>query len=87
LWHAPRGWTAAGLLVFAVAMLIAVRVSVAAYEIPSTSLTPELAPDYDKRTSLLGLTAGSSRSRRSQWSRSCSTWSILRQDADNPLAC
>ena len=53
LWHAPRGLDGTALLVFAVAMLIAVRVSVAAYEIPSTALTPELAPDYDKRTSLL----------------------------------
>jgi len=53
LWHAPRGLDGPALLVFAVAMLIAVRVSVASYEIPSTALTPELAPDYDKRTSLL----------------------------------
>ena len=53
LWHAPKGLDGPALLVFAVAMLIAVRVSVAAYEIPSTALTPELAPDYDKRTSLL----------------------------------
>jgi Na+/melibiose symporter-like transporter len=53
LWNAPHGLDGAALLVFAVMALIGVRVSVAAYEIPSTALAPELAPDYDKRTSLL----------------------------------
>ena len=84
LWHAPKGLDGAGLLVFAVAMLIAVRVSVAAYEIPSTALTPELAPDYDKRTSLLAF----------RWFFAISAIAVvqillyvvyLRQDADNPL--
>jgi len=84
LWHAPRGLEGAELLVFAVAMLIAVRVSVAAYEIPATALTPELAPDYDKRTSLLAY----------RWFFSISAIAVvqillytvyLRQDADNPL--
>ena len=84
LWHAPKGLDGAGLLVFAVAMLVAVRVSVAAYEIPSTALTPELAPDYDKRTSLLAY----------RWFFAISAIAVvqillyvvyLRQDADNPL--
>ena len=84
LWHAPKGLDGTGLLVFAVAMLIAVRVSVAAYEIPSTALTPELAPDYDKRTSLLAF----------RWFFAISAIAVvqillyvvyLRQDADNPL--
>src|SRR5437762_443788 len=39
--------------VSAAVLSAAVLVSVASYEIPSTALTPELAPDYDKRTSLL----------------------------------
>jgi Na+/melibiose symporter-like transporter len=84
LWHAPKGLDGPALLVFAVAMLIAVRVSVAAYEIPSTALTPELAPDYDKRTSLLAY----------RWFFAISAIAVvqillyvvyLRQDADNPL--
>ncbi|MGH3583974.1 MAG: MFS transporter, partial [Mycobacterium sp.] len=84
LWHAPRGLDGTALLVFAVAMLIAVRVSVATYEIPSTALTPELAPDYDKRTSLLAY----------RWFFAISAIAVvqillyvvyLRQDADNPL--
>ena len=84
LWHAPRGLDGPALLVFATAMLIAVRVSVAAYEIPSTALTPELAPDYDKRTSLLAY----------RWFFAISAIAVinivlytvyLRQDAANPL--
>jgi Na+/melibiose symporter-like transporter len=84
LWHAPKGLDGMELLVFATAMLIAVRVSVAAYEIPSTALTPELAPDYDKRTSLLAY----------RWFFAISAIAVvqillyvvyLRQDADNPL--
>jgi len=53
LWHAPRRLDGTALLVFAVVALIGVRVSISAYEIPSTALAPELAPDYDKRTSVL----------------------------------
>jgi Na+/melibiose symporter-like transporter len=84
LWHAPRGLDGTALLVFAVAMLVAVRISVAAYEIPSTALAPELAPDYDKRTSLLAF----------RWFFAISAIAVvqillyvvyLRQDADNPL--
>jgi GPH family glycoside/pentoside/hexuronide:cation symporter len=84
LWHAPQGLDGVTLLVFAVAMLIAVRVSVASYEIPSTALTPELAPDYDKRTSLLAF----------RWFFAISAIAViqivlytvyLRQDAANPL--
>jgi len=84
LWHAPKGLDGTALLVFATAMLVAVRVSVAAYEIPSTALTPELAPDYDKRTSLLAF----------RWFFAISAIAVvqillyvvyLRQDADNPL--
>lgn len=53
VWHAPQGVDGTALLVFAVLALIGVRVSIAANEIPSTALAPELAPDYDKRTSIL----------------------------------
>ena len=83
LWHAPKGMDGGALLVLAVVMLIAVRVSVAAYEIPSTALTPELAPDYDKRTSLLAY----------RWFFAITAIAVtqivlytvyLRQDASNP---
>jgi GPH family glycoside/pentoside/hexuronide:cation symporter len=84
LWHAPRGLSPQGLLAFAIAMLIAVRVSVACYEIPSTSLAPELAPEYDKRTVLLSF----------RWFFTIAAVAginiilytvYLRQDANNPL--
>ena len=84
LWHAPRGLDGVPLLLFAVVMLIAVRVAIAAYEIPSTSLAPELAPDYDKRTSLLAY----------RWFFGIGAIAVvsillyavfLRQDAANPL--
>jgi GPH family glycoside/pentoside/hexuronide:cation symporter len=84
LWHAPRGLDGTALLVFAVAMLVAVRISVAAYEIPSTALAPELAPDYDQRTGLLAF----------RWFFGIGAIGLisvvlytvyLRQDASNPL--
>jgi len=53
LWHAPRGLDGGALLVFAVAMLIAVRSRWPPTKNPSTALGPELAPDYDQRTKLL----------------------------------
>ena len=53
LWHAPRGLEPTELLGLAVVTMIALRVAVASYEIPSAALAPELAPDYDQRTSLM----------------------------------
>ncbi|HUO06526.1 MAG TPA: MFS transporter, partial [Candidatus Binataceae bacterium] len=38
---------------YLLAMLIALRLSVSLYEIPSAALAPELTPDYDERTTLL----------------------------------
>ena len=84
LWHAPHGLSGTALLIFSVVMLIAVRVSIAAYEIPSTALAPELAPDYDQRTKLLAF----------RWffgigaigAISVVLYTVyLRQDASNPL--
>ena len=84
LWHAPQGLDGVPLLIFAVVMLIAVRVAIASYEIPSTALAPELAPDYDKRTSLLAF----------RWFFGIGAIAVvsillyavfLRQDASNPL--
>ena len=52
LWNAPRGLAPGALIAFTLAMMIAVRVSVSLYEIPSNALTPELTPNYDQRTTL-----------------------------------
>ena len=84
LWHAPRGLQPAELLGFAVVAMIALRVSVASYEIPSSALAPELAPDYDQRTSLMAF----------RWFFAIGAIAVmqivlytvfLRQDAANPL--
>ena len=53
IWHAPKGLQPAEIMVLAVVMLIGVRVSIASYDISSQALAPELAPDYNERTSLL----------------------------------
>ncbi|HZL01293.1 MAG TPA: MFS transporter, partial [Caulobacteraceae bacterium] len=52
LWHAPASLSAGALVAFTVTLMIAVRVSVSCYEIPSNALTPELTPNYDVRTTL-----------------------------------
>ena len=52
LWNAPTGLIGMPLLAYMLVLLIAVRVSVSLYDIPSNSLAPELAPDYDARTVL-----------------------------------
>jgi GPH family glycoside/pentoside/hexuronide:cation symporter len=52
LWNAPTSLAGMPLLAYMLVMLIAVRVSVSLYEIPSNALAPELAPDYDARTVL-----------------------------------
>ncbi|MFC3079189.1 MFS transporter [Phenylobacterium terrae] len=54
LWHPPAGlsdWQMFGwLLVF----VILSRATISLYEVPSSALAPELAPDYHERTGLLG---------------------------------
>jgi GPH family glycoside/pentoside/hexuronide:cation symporter len=52
MWNAPRTMTGASLLAFMLVLLVAVRVSGSLHDIPSNALTPELAPDYDARTTL-----------------------------------
>lgn len=53
VWNAPEDLSVPAMFAFMIGMLILVRLSVALYEIPSTALTPELAPNYDDRTTLL----------------------------------
>lgn len=84
IWHAPKGLDPAEIMLLAVVMLIGVRISVASYDIASQALAPELAPDYNERTSLLAY----------RWFFAIGTLAIvtivlmsvfLRQDAANPL--
>ena len=53
LFAPPLGWSKTSLLVYMGVMLVAVRVLLSLYEIPSSALGPELTFDYDERTSLM----------------------------------
>src|SRR5215469_275501 len=53
LFNPPLGWTKSNLLIYMAAMLVAVRVLLSLYEVPSSALGPELTLDYDQRTSLM----------------------------------
>jgi len=84
LWHPPQGLSPGEIMVLGVVMMIGVRISVASYEIASSALAPELAPDYNERTSLLAY----------RWFFAIGTLAVvtilllsvfLRQDAANPL--
>jgi Na+/melibiose symporter-like transporter len=52
LWNAPPALTGTGLVAFTLVLLVAVRLAGSLYDIPSSALAPELAPDYDARTGL-----------------------------------
>jgi glycoside/pentoside/hexuronide:cation symporter, GPH family len=52
LWHAPAGLDTRAIFAFSIVMMLGVRLSLSLYEVPSNALAPELAPDYDQRTSL-----------------------------------
>jgi GPH family glycoside/pentoside/hexuronide:cation symporter len=52
LWHAPKDLSPQALFAYMLALLIATRIANSAHDIPSNALMPELAPDYDDRTTL-----------------------------------
>ena len=53
LWSPPTAWPAGALFIYMLLTLLVVRFFTAMYEIPSTALAPELAPDYHDRTILI----------------------------------
>lgn len=55
LWSPPASLSPGGAFAYLVATLISTRLAVSLYEVPSTSLIPEMAPDYDARTGLISL--------------------------------
>ncbi len=57
LWHAPHGLDGTALLFYSVGLLVLVRASLAAFEVPSAALMPELAPGYHERTALMAYRA------------------------------
>ena len=54
LWNPPYDWSPEALFWYLVATAVIVRTFITLYEIPSSSLGPELTLDYDERTSLMG---------------------------------
>jgi Na+/melibiose symporter-like transporter len=53
LWNPPYHWSNHAMFAYLLVSLVAVRLLVSLYEIPSSALAPELTPDYDERTGLL----------------------------------
>jgi GPH family glycoside/pentoside/hexuronide:cation symporter len=54
LWTPPHGLSHGQLFAYLLATVLAVRLSFSFYEVPSSALAPELAPDYNERTVLIG---------------------------------
>ncbi len=54
IWNPPSGLSQEMLWYYLVCMAIFVRTMITLYEVPSTSLVPDLSENYDERTSLLG---------------------------------
>jgi glycoside/pentoside/hexuronide:cation symporter, GPH family len=53
LWNPPLGLSAEALTAYLIVVAIFIRTMITLYEIPSTSLVPELTQNYDERTTLL----------------------------------
>ena len=54
IWNPPSGMSQEMLWYYLIGMAIFVRTMITLYEVPSTSLVPDLSDNYDERTSLLG---------------------------------
>ncbi len=52
LWHPPSGLTDTQLFIYVALLASGVRTFITLYEIPSSALAPELATDYNDRTSI-----------------------------------
>ena len=53
LWRHPAGFSKDAMAIYALGMLVVVRLAGGLYQIPSDALAPELAPDYHERTGLI----------------------------------
>src|SRR5207253_803275 len=54
LWHPPQGWPKADLFLYMAVLVIATRMLISLFELPNAALVPELAPNYDDRTVVMG---------------------------------
>jgi GPH family glycoside/pentoside/hexuronide:cation symporter len=52
LFNPPKGWSHAALFCWLLGLIVLCRMAIALFEVPTTALTPELAPDYHARTDL-----------------------------------
>ncbi|WP_176696057.1 MFS transporter [Phenylobacterium immobile] len=55
IWNPPQGWSEGALFAYMLTCLLTIRLFDTFFELPSTSLAPELVSDYDGRTKLLAL--------------------------------
>jgi Na+/melibiose symporter-like transporter len=53
LWRPPHSLAGDALAAYTLAMLVLLRLCTSLYQVPSDALSPELAPDYHERTSLI----------------------------------
>jgi glycoside/pentoside/hexuronide:cation symporter, GPH family len=54
IWNPPVGWSQTGLFWYLLGLAVLIRTCITFYETPSSALAPEMASDYDARSSLLG---------------------------------
>lgn len=52
VWNPPSSLTSTGLILYLLATIIPLRLTLALFDVPSTALTAELTNDYDERTKL-----------------------------------
>lgn len=51
-WNSPRSWPVETVGIYLICALMALRIAVSLYEVPSQALAPELTADYHERTTL-----------------------------------
>lgn len=54
IWNPPADWSPTALFWYLLGLAVLIRTAITFYETPSSALAPELATDYDQRSSLLG---------------------------------
>ncbi len=55
IWNPPAGWEQTQIFVYMIVCLLTIRLFDTCFELPSAALAPELAKDYNERTSLISL--------------------------------
>lgn len=53
IWNPPSGASEAQLFAYLLVVIIALRISITLFEVPSYAMVPELVSDYDQRTNIL----------------------------------